>query len=61
MKREKQTGWWCRRCERNTANMHQKECVCMLAIPASECAAFRKAHWYPVKVDISMSMESANA
>jgi hypothetical protein len=32
----------------------------MLAIPASECAKFRKAHWYPVKVDISMSMESAN-
>ncbi len=59
MKREKQIGWWCRRCER-LMHMQQRDCKCMLALPESLCAGHRKKWWHAARVTLTASMESAN-
>ena len=59
MKREKQIGWWCRKCER-IMHMQQSDCRCMTQIAESACAAYRKRWLLPARVTLVATMESAN-
>jgi len=59
MKRDVQKGWWCRKCER-LMHMQQKDCPCMTAIAESQCAAYRKSWWLPLRVTLTATMETAN-
>jgi len=59
MKREKQVGFWCRKCER-IMHMQQADCRCMTSIPESECARYRARWWLPMRVTLEATMAGAN-
>ena len=54
-----QKGWWCRKCD-SVKSLHQKDCRCMVHLPETECAKHRGRYWYPLRVEVEVTMEGAN-